>query len=92
MRPLLPENNSHELGEQTSATIGTKSQEQPPKTEGIPKDGPGAERTNRLESKNGMSVLYKGQYHYNNAEPLLLEAFKDQRLKLSDTHPYIRKL
>ncbi|TFG70367.1 MAG: tetratricopeptide repeat protein [Anaerolineales bacterium] len=33
-------------------------------------------------------MLYKEQVRYDKAEPLLLEAFEAQRLKLGDKHPY----
>ena len=35
-----------------------------------------------------LAVLYKEQARYAEAEKLLIEAFKDRLLKLSDKHPH----
>jgi len=35
-----------------------------------------------------LAVLYREQGDYTQAEPLLIQAVKDRRLKLGDTHPH----
>jgi hypothetical protein len=45
-----------------------------------------------LGSKNDLAVLYKEQGLYDKAEPLILEAIKGRRLKLSDEHPHTQEL
>jgi hypothetical protein len=67
---------------------GTRSQEQRPKSEGIPKDEVGENHPETLKSKNDLAVLYKEQARHNEGEPLLLEVVRDQLLKLGDTHPH----
>jgi hypothetical protein len=41
-----------------------------------------------LETKNDLDVLSKEQGDYTQAEPLLIQAVEDRRLKLADTHPH----
>ena len=44
-----------------------------------------------LKTKNDLGVLYKEQKLYDKAEPLLIEAVKGRRLKLSDEHPHTQE-
>jgi hypothetical protein len=71
--------------------IGARSQEQPPKSEGSPKDELSEDHPDTLESKNDLAVLYKEQGRHNEGEPLLLEAVEGRRLKLGDKHPHTQQ-
>ena len=44
-----------------------------------------------LETKNDLAVLYKEQAHYEEADPLMLEAVEGKRLKLGDKHPHTQE-
>ena len=48
----------------------------------------GKDDPHTLESMHELAVLYMQQARYDEAEPLLLEAVKGRRFKLSDKHPH----
>jgi len=58
------------------------------KSEGIPKDEVRENLPDTLESKNDLAMLYREQARYEDAKPLLLEAFHGRATKLSPEHPH----